>query len=431
MPGHLNTFQRVMLQWNDLQPYNAAHVARLTRPLETDRLRRVIEASLARRGVSRLTVRRKRGTYEYQAGSAPIEIRTPAGVSTVESELGVQLERELNTPFQIDVPFCPVRFFALPDRDGFMLGAGYFHPMADAESVILLLRGIVADYLGVGGALPCHPFECHPGRWAGGGGAGVMLRALLELPWELRRMRHSYRPPLRDAEDLSNRLSLMTVGNDALNRLVGVAHNWKVTVHDVLLALLMQALAEAMPRRERQTRRRNLSLGSVVNVRGDCAMDRERTFGLFLGSFMVSHPVPAGISLRALATELRQQTSRIKRHKLYLGNTVKLAVARLLFELYSARRRKQFFHKYHPLVGGISNMNLDVYWPGQVQPEPADYFRVVSTGPATPLVLSVSTYRGRMTLAISYRPAVFSPARIGQIEGRLREGLATLEGGAR
>jgi len=46
MQGELNTFQRAMLQWNALRPYNAVHVVRMAVPLEMDRLRQVLETLL-------------------------------------------------------------------------------------------------------------------------------------------------------------------------------------------------------------------------------------------------------------------------------------------------------------------------------------------------------------------------------------------------
>jgi hypothetical protein len=424
MPGHLNAFQRVMLQWNDLQPYNAVHVVRLTRPLDPDRLRLVIQASLIARGVACLTLNPRRATFNYQSGSAPIEIR----ILSPGAGLDAQLEWELNSPFQIHVPFCPVRFFVLPEGDGFALGAGYFHPMADAESMILLLRGIVADYLESNERGSTRPFVCHVEPGTGGRrGAGIALRMLLGLPAELRVMRRSYRLAFRDRNDQSNRICQLTAGSRALGGLVSSARHWNVTVHDVLLALLMQALAAVTPYRKRHPHRQEIALGSVVNVRGDGELDRQLTFGLFLGSFVVRHRVPPGIDLRRLATDLNCQTRRIKRLKLYLCNLPKLALVRRLFTLYSAERRKQFYRKYYPLAGGISNMNLEGYWPEPGHATPADHFRAVSTGPVTPLVLSASTYGGHMTLVLTYRPGVFSPAHVAQIANCLESDLGSLE----
>ena len=58
--------------------------------------------------------------------------------------------------------------------------------------------------------------------------------------------------------------------------------------------------------------------------------------------------------------------------------------------------------------------------------EPIDYLRAVSTGPVTPLVLSVTTTGERVNVALSYRSTVFSDAEIGQVQRRLVGGVASL-----
>jgi hypothetical protein len=431
MLGELNIFQRAMLQWNALRPYNAVHAVRISGPLEMARLRQVIETTLHRRGISRLILDRGRGTYEYQPELVPIDLREAGEVGAHEAELPAELERELNTPFQIDAPFCPIRFFVMVEREGFLLGATYFHPIADAESMILLLRGAVSTYLGDPGKYPCDPFICHPPRhdrlWHHQ--PGLIFRKLLEIPSEIRMHRRSIRMRVREPDDLRSEVRLMRVSRETVETLVVRAKAWGVTVNDLLLGLLMQALAPLARRRSGKSRRRNIALGSIVNVRGECGIDRERTFGLFLASFVVSHPVPQGIELRTLATDLRCQTARIKRHKLFLATPLELALAGCFFNLYSTRRQEQFYYKYHPLAGGISNMSLDAYWQSGEKAKPLEYFRVVSTGPSTPLVLSATTYNRGMTLAISYRPGVFTAAGIDALQEHLGAGLRQLEDG--
>ncbi len=44
--GRLNAFQRVMLQWCELHPYNAAHTYQLSRPLNLPALREAVRETL-------------------------------------------------------------------------------------------------------------------------------------------------------------------------------------------------------------------------------------------------------------------------------------------------------------------------------------------------------------------------------------------------
>ena len=43
--GRLNAFQRVMLQWSELHPYNAVHTYRLSGPLCLQSLQQAIQES--------------------------------------------------------------------------------------------------------------------------------------------------------------------------------------------------------------------------------------------------------------------------------------------------------------------------------------------------------------------------------------------------
>jgi hypothetical protein len=432
MPGELNIFQRAMLQWNDLQPYNAVHVAWLPALLDPGRLRQAIETTLVQRGISCLTLQRRPGTYTYSPGAAAVAIRIlpPADAGT-DDALTAELEHELNSPFPCEAPFCPARFFALPNLDGFHLGTAYFHAAADAESVALLVRSIIETYVALPTAARLPPFDCHPPRhdrlWRTQ--PGLLFRKLLGIPAETGRMRHAIRLHSRDAEDVRNRCRLIRVRPDRFAALLDAARSWSVTVHDLLLALLIDGLAPLAARRTHNPRRNQIVIGSVVNIRNECAIDRDRAFGLFLGSFMVSHPVPAGVGLRDVAAELHRQTEQIKRRKLYLASPIGLAVADWFFRLYSDRRRKQFYHKYHPLAGGTSNMMMDAYWKVEAQPRPKQYFRAVSTGPMTPLVLSTTTYDRQMTIALTYRAGVLTPTGAGELQSRIEAGLNRLGAG--
>jgi hypothetical protein len=164
-----------------------------------------------------------------------------------------------------------------------------------------------------------------------------------------------------------------------------------------------------------------MSIGCIVNIRKDLGVDNPRVFGVFLGSFTVTHAMPRGISLREVSIDIRQQTSRIKRRKLYLGTPLELGLARFMFRCFSPARRKRFYAKHYPLWGGITNMNLNSIWNENDRTAALDYFRGVSTGPVTPLALSVTTVGNRVNIGLSYRTAVFSRDEIEGVERRFRE----------
>ena len=168
-----------------------------------------------------------------------------------------------------------------------------------------------------------------------------------------------------------------------------------------------------------------MAAGCIVNVRKDLGIS-SGTFGLFLGSFMVAHEVPEGIGLKELATAIALQTVRIKAQRLYLATSVQLAFVSFVLRFFSTKRKRNFYQKHCPLWGGITNMNLNTLWEEPTHDAPLDYLRAVSTGPVTPLVLSVTTTGERVNVALSYRSTVFSDAEIGQVQRRLVGGVASL-----
>lgn len=427
MPGRLNSLQRTMLQWNDLHPYNAVHVARVPGVLDEGHLREVISRGLGRRGLTSLTLDAAAGTYEYRGGSAAIELQSLAAGEGTIPEVADEIERQLNTGFAAGEPFTPFRFFAARGRNVFSLGLVYFHAVADAEAIVLLLKELVQDYLGSHG-IEVTP-ELYPPvydnllrHWP-----AILLKRLGAFPAQTARLRRTCRPPCRDAQDPRNGFTFLGLESRQLAALRAAGKAWGVTLNDLFLALLLEAVALLAPGRPPAARRRKLAVGCIVNTRKDLGVDSPQTFGLFLGSFMVTHDAPAGIGLSQLAADVGRETRRIKAARLYLGMPVELAVTRLLLARAPVERQRKFYPKHYPLWGGITNMNLNALWPPAEGVARVDYFRAVSTGPATPLVLSITTSGDRINIGLTYRSAVYSPADIERIKARLVEQIGQLE----
>jgi hypothetical protein len=430
MQGRLNSFQKSMLQWDEMHPYSAVHVVRIRGALEATRLRTCINTIVGNRGLTHLTLDCVKGTFQYEGGPANCQIRTVGGDAGPLSTLVAEMERQLNLRFDHTRPFSPFRFLVAPAGDSFFLGLVYFHPVADAESVVCLLKDIVTAYAeegarGGGDSLDLYPdhrahlLRCHP---------MVMARKLLTLPAQVRNLRQSCRAKYGDADNMANGFVFFSIGPENLRWLLAAAKSWGVTVNDLFIALLMKSLSPCAAARAEARKRRMISVGCIVNLRNDLGADSQRAFGLCLGSFTVTHEVPDGISLRELAGDIRQQTSAIKRHKLYHATPLELGFARFMLKFFSPERGKRFYAKHYPLWGGITNMNLNLLWEQGGRNAPLDYFRGVSTGPVTPLVLSVTTIADRVNLGLSYRTTVFSKPGIEDLQGRFREHLEEARG---
>ena len=446
-----------MLDWNKLHPYNAVHVVRVPAALDLPRLREAIQATLAGLGLTNLSVDHEGGDFHYGGGLVVSEITLIEDGSPAGSSLAAEIERQLNTPFPRSEIFEPFRFFVVPEQSSFSLGLSYFHPVADAEAIVWLLKRLVEAYRAGAAAVPergCPQPQHIPTtgarEWtnvsraceaAAAGDSrgplwirlrraailrspGTVLGQIAALPAFIRMLRTSIRPRYRDVDDLRNGFTSFTLEPAALDWLRTAGKSWGVTLNDLFLALLLHSLAPLAGSRC-QARRRRMAAGCIVNVRKDLGVS-PGTFGLFLGSFMVAHEVPEGIGLKELVAAIALLTARIKARRLYLATPVQLAFAGFVLRFFSTRGKRSFYQKHCPLWGGITNMNLNTLWEEQAQDGPLDYLRAVSTGPVTPLVLSITTSGERVNVGLSYRSTVFSAAEIAQVQRRLLDGVASL-----
>ena len=94
------------------------------------------------------------------------------------------MERQLNTLFAQKERFTPFRFIVVAVKDSFSLGLVYFHPVADAESVVFLLKDMVETYRGTGNPGRVNPVERYPARRDNllRHHPGVLARKLASLP---------------------------------------------------------------------------------------------------------------------------------------------------------------------------------------------------------------------------------------------------------
>jgi hypothetical protein len=426
--GRLNIFQRAMLRWDDIHPYNAAHVLRVAAPLDESRLQASLEATLTAAGLGRLSIAAHERGFEYEATPGEIHIRRLAAGGEAREAVAAEIQAQLNTPFDRRAPFLPFRFFVLPEGGGFFLGLVYFHPAADGEAVMHLLRRLMQSYLGAGAtdmALDLYPRR-HD-RWYRQS-PGLLARKFASLWRLMRNMRRSRRTPNPQRSDAQNTVTFFSLTPAELAALARAGKAWNATLNDVFLALLLRSLLRLLARQPPPARRPWLSIGCIVNLRRELGLDGPRTFGLFLGSFFITHRGTAEIALPELLAGVREQTARIKRHRLFLGAPLEMAFARWWLGFLDRERRARFYQKHFPLWAGISNMNLNPLWPDRAGGPVREYFRAVSTGPVTPLVLSLTSFGDTTHVGVSYRSEIYSPADIEVVKRSFLEGVRELAG---
>ena len=439
MRGRLNLFQVAMLRWRELHPYNAVHVVRVAKPLDGTALQQAIDGVLAESGLTGLTLDAGHRRYEWAGGPA----RSPVGAVPIAPgadparAVDAEIERQLNARFPRDGAIDAFRFFAFDYGGTFDLGLSYDHFIAAGDSIVALLKTIVERYAGaVGGrgAAPRAPaIDRYPPTYG-----HLFRRQLAAVILGFRRVpaiadsfRRAFRPRYPHGGGTYNAFTHVRIEPAGVEALRRTAKAWGVTVNDLVLALLLQALAPLTEARRAEPRRNRLAVASIVNIRGDCGEAARGAFGQFLSSFLVAHPVPAGVGLEALARDVRADTSRIKREKLYLQTLLAMGGSGMFWRWLSPRRRAHFHGKAYPVWAGTSALNVDALWRASagaagVRDGAPAYVRAIPTGPLAPMAVAVTTAGGAIVLGISYRPAAFTGDDVARISASIVNGIAHL-----
>jgi hypothetical protein len=421
----LNQFQKTMLQWNHLHPYNAIHGLRLPKPVDPQQLQTSIHQTLEAKRLTQCLISPNQSTINFTTNPSPTRLTTLDTTGDSPNHFSQIIARELNTPFthSINQPFTPFRFLLINQPSSSWLCLTYFHAVADAHAILQLLRDIVTRHHQPNTNLPpATPPANNPESLLTHHPLSL-LRALLTLPSTISTSRRCHRPKSPNPDASSNLCSAFTLPPDLLQQLRLTSRSWQVTINDLLLTALLKAVAPFTPSRLNNPKRPLLGLGVIVSLRNDLPNPESNPFGLLLGSFRVAHPTPNHLPLENLAKQIHQQTQSAKQHRSYHHTPIHLTAARLLTQTRPPRKQTGFYPKNHPLCGGITNLNLDPIWPHQ------DYFRAVSTGPATPLVLSATTANQNLQACLTSNSSVFDANALEQVKSTLQATIQELHHG--
>lgn len=427
MRGRLNLFQKAMLRWRDLHPYNAVHVVRVAEPLDAARLRATIESTLQLLGLTGFELDVEGGRYDYRGGPASVALDVFDAQGDARAVAHGEIGRRLNLAFPRSGPIDPFRFFAIDDGATFLLGLAYDHVIAGGDSIVALMRSLHDRYRDRA-APPPRSLDLFPPNYLRlfRRHLGAIFRGLPGLATMLSSCRHTARPYYREDVPPTNEYASYRIERGDLQRALKVTKAWGVTLNDLLLALLLQAMAPLAE--ERKTRRRRLlAAASIVNIRSAFQPPATETFGQFLSSFRVTHAMPPGISLPELARDVHVETERTKRRKLWLQTLLGIAGSELAWRYMSPERQATFHAKNYPAWGGVTLVNVDALWREAGEGEPPEYIRGVPTGPMSPLVVAGSTTQGALQLGITWRSAAFTREVVDNLVARMLAGFNSLK----
>ena len=419
MDGRFNLFQRMMLRWRELHPYNPVHVVHVPEALDAARLRACIAERVEALGLTGLVVDKTHRRFRYEGGPAQVELAVHAANGMPLAALSRAIEQEFNRPFGAVAQEDPFRFLVIDEGAAFYLALAYDHFVAGGDSIARLLTGIALSYIGSDIAAASTSVERYPATyrsvfvrhplWA--------IRAILGLPRMSASARRAHRPHYSNVEDARNGFTYVRLEPPQLRALLGASKSWGVTLNDLLLASLMQALSPMAEGRRREPRRTELAVASIMNIRQDFKPGTHEALSPCLAAFRVGHAVPSGIGLRQLVQDVHAVTTRIKQEHRYLQSILGLGLSALIWPFLTPSRRHRFYPKHYPVWAGVTTLQINPIWSrlDGACTERLDYLRAVPTGPLCPMVLAATTTHDVLHIGIAFRTAAFSSSTVDAI----------------
>lgn len=407
----LSPFQRMMLLFEGLHPYNAVHAVRVSRPVDPAALESAIRKATLAAGIGALVVEPHEPALRY-AGACPVSLRALPATDEPERVLAQVIDEEMNRPFPAGAaePLRWVVFAELGEKAHWLVLA-YRHIVADGAAATALLASVLGIYLeGASAAqmtteLPRRATDfvsprSRRGHW-------LQLVRTIQLYF---RLRFAHRMPDEKGGGDRTHVLIAQTPETLLARLAAATRALGAGLNDAFLAGLAAAIASQTPDRHVSRHRRKLVLASALSGRRGGPEDLAAYFGVVLGDVLIDlqqPDAPPGALLRAIADQTRAR-------KRDWRGAVALAEARCdavtgIWPLLSIPHNRRSYRKLFPICGGVSTVVMERAHLGSAAPLVTRYVRACPPGPATPIVLAPTVFDGRLELTLVIRDACRAP----------------------
>ncbi len=281
-PAKFNIFQRLARQWDEMHPYNGAQVIKIGGRADLAASREAWIDALEGLNLGALCVSDNSYHYRCLNGEANTHgvMLCPEG-----TKLDEWISDEMNRPFEAfgGVPFRP---FLIQEAGHYWMGVCYQHWVADSASIRMLMREWFVHQFDPPAATK-RPVRLHAGGYLSlfgphrdGYGAAEALVSSVRWHCQFRRIRR-----IEDREkfqDMTQRFELFNTPEGLIDRICLAARSAGATVNDVFLAAIAQVCDEHVPAR-RKLRRRDLAVGTIVDLRPSAGRPLGDVFDLLLG----------------------------------------------------------------------------------------------------------------------------------------------------
>jgi NRPS condensation-like uncharacterized protein len=208
-----------------------------------------------------------------------------------------------------------------------------------------------------------------------------------------------------------------------IDRICKTAREAGATVNDVFLAAIAQVCDRHVPAR-RKLRRRDLAVGTIVDLRPSANRPLGDVFDLLLGFTSICARAKHLPNWGDLLDSVSRQTRHQKLGGLPMASSVRMLAGLIAGKCLSREGMIELYRKRVSLAGANSNVNLNRCWPVKYLGDGLlDYVRVAPTGPMTPLVFTTTTLGNGLSVGLTYRPAIICPERAGLLGAHFIERL--------
>lgn len=311
MKRDLGAFERLYWLFNHWSPNNVVAVCELEGWLEPARLARALNALVQRHPVLGHRI------LADAAGRHPRLVGRQARGLPLELHVGTTLTRDALVTHELNVSLDPevslARVVCAHGSSGSLLLLTCLHVIADATSVMLALRELLAGYEGdatreVDAGLPLpSPELCLPDAARGVRGAGLIVSTQVSALWRSLLHAPARLPAQRDVavSQRANAYVQRTFAPQPLAALQRACRHNAVSLHGLLCAALALAIADELGLRERP--RAMLQLGSPISFRDALSPAVGSELGSYVCTLGLCLDVGGDATLWTVAREVNTQ----------------------------------------------------------------------------------------------------------------------------
>lgn len=413
-----------MLRWEEIRPYNAVHVIEFEGlHLNASRLESSIKKVLQSAGVAEVTFDRARRSAKFQSeGQIPDVVEIDLD-DTSRSVLSQLMTQQLSETFS-NQENCPFRFILANPKLGTAasnkqyLIVGYRHVVADAHSIVLLLKAILDHYR--------HDISPHPVLNANAAelrkvfvkdtGWQTAVPRTSKLAAELLQGIQIARPI---ASDRSSTVEISKIHPPQIEatELKLAAKKYGASVQDFLMAAEAEAIAEVFGSSCHRSLKENqrLAVTSIIDLRRYAKGAYEHSIGQFLGMLAVRPKAKMASEFSSLIQFVKTRNDHEKKKRSFFWAINSMSLMARIWDRLPLSINRDLARKLHPLACALSNVKLGAPIKQEINDGLiTNYFRGANLGVLVPLVLSNTTVGNKVSFCTTHKDAVYSTAEVDQ-----------------